>query len=102
MQELTFEQVEEVSGGVGVVGAAVGGAVGAVGGFFVGAARVAFSNNHTSSLSQNFRNIGMSTFNGAWAGATLGSGVGLVGGAISAGAGLVTNEIVSEITTSDE
>lgn len=112
MQELTFEQVEEVSGGFqgldtpnygnygtlipNAIGGAVGGAIGAVGGFFVGAARVAFSDNHTSSLSENFKNIGMSTLNGAWAGATVGSGAGLVGGAISAGAALITNEIVSE------
>jgi lactobin A/cerein 7B family class IIb bacteriocin len=78
MQELKFEQVEDVNGGGGVVGGVVGGAVGAVAGFFAGSAQVAF--NSDMGVSEGMTTIGKKVAGGAISGAVIGSGAGLVTG----------------------
>lgn len=98
MRELNAKEVEQVSGGFGFVGAAIGGAVGAVGGFFVGVYGASFGNG-TQSVSSTMRGIGMTALNGAWAGATIGSGVGVAGSIGSAVGGLLVNEFAD---TTDE
>lgn len=96
MYELNVDELDEVNGG-GLAGAAIGGAIGAVGGFFAGAAGAAFGSN-TQSVSSAMFNIGMAVVNGA----TIGSGVGLVGQVSVAVGTLVGNEVVSEAISTDE
>ena len=98
---LESNEIDQVSGGLNPIGAAIGGGIGLVGGFFYGVGRAAFGSN-TASLGSTLGSIAASGLSGAVTGATIGSGAGIAASIGSAIGSQIASDIVVEATTTDE